>query len=618
MKRRVIVLFLVSALALGLLTGLSGAAPGEVNARWLPDGVEVAADLYTGDITYPFKENDLIVVMRKNPGGDALYGLADRYGRLVLPTEYQAIEPFSEGLALAAKDNRAGFVDQEGKIAIPLHYKAAGNFSEGYAWVSWVENGRTRVGFVDRNGKETSLPYLEASSLSDGLARVMELDDDGNSKYGFVLKNGKTIVTPRYDAAESYCEGMALVMRKDAEGNEKYGFVDRSGRLAVPLEYDAAESFSNGLALVMKKNVGWGFVNKSGEVVVPLRYTGAASFSEGLAPVVKRDAHGKKKYGFVNESGQLVVPLQFDHATGFSDGLAVVMTLDEENKPKYGFLNKNGDIAVPMVYDSALLFSEGLALVMSKDAEGELNACFIDKTGREILPLAYNGVRSFVNGYARVISMDSGGGRSYGFINKNGGVALSPEFPAADLFPESTVGYLCGDDGRYGIFELPKGASIQEPPADLELAVPSIQTVEVDGVPVTFQMYSVLQKDGNPTNYVRLRDIAQALNGTPAQFNVGWNGSVSIETGTPYIANGTEMIPPFSDSRPYATLQNPTVVDGEVSNLAAILLTSDSGGGYTYYRLRTLGRTLGFNVGWSQERGVFVESGESYLSDDGN
>lgn len=612
MKRRVITLLLISALLLGLLTGLSGAVPGEVNARWLPDGVEVAADLYA-DSTYSFHENDLIVVRQKNNGGDALYGLADRYGRLVLPTEYQAIEPFSEGLALVAKDNLAGYVDQKGKIVIPLRYKAAGNFSEGVAWVSWVKDGRTKVGFVDRNGKETALPYLEVSSLSDGLARVMELDKSGNQKFGFVLKNGKTIVKPRFDAAEPYCEGMALVMQKDVGGQEKYGFVDKSGKVAIPMEYDAAESFSGGLALVMKKNVGWGFVNKAGEVVVPLRYSGAGSFSEGFAPVVKRDAYGSKKYGFVNENGELAVPLQFDHASGFSDGLAVVMKLDEENNPKYGFVNKSGELVIPITYDSALLFSEGLALVMQLDAEGGQNACFIDKTGKEVLPLAYNGVRSFANGYARVISIGAGGSKSYGFIDKNGREVLSPDFGIVDLFPKSTVGYLSRSDGKYGIFELPKGVAIQEPPTDLELAIPATQTVEVDGVPIEFQMYAVIDKNGNPTNYVKLRDIAQILNGTAAQFNVGWNGSVSIETGTPYIANGSEMKTPFSGSRPYASLQNPTVVDGAVSNLTAILLTSDSGGGYTYYRLRTLGKTLGFNVGWSKERGVYVESDKPYV-----
>ena len=31
----------------------------------------------------------------------------------------------------------------------------------------------------------------------------------------------------------------------------------------------------------------------------------------------------------------------------------------------------------------------------------------------------------------------------------------------------------------------------------------------------------------------------------------------------------------------------------------AILLTDDQGGGYTYYKLRDLGKVLNFNVGWS-------------------
>lgn len=48
------------------------------------------------------------------------------------------------------------------------------------------------------------------------------------------------------------------------------------------------------------------------------------------------------------------------------------------------------------------------------------------------------------------------------------------------------------------------------------------------------------------------------------------------------------------------------------SGAAAIYLTSDTGGGFTYYRLRDLGKALGFNVGWSAERGVFIETGKPY------
>ena len=42
------------------------------------------------------------------------------------------------------------------------------------------------------------------------------------------------------------------------------------------------------------------------------------------------------------------------------------------------------------------------------------------------------------------------------------------------------------------------------------------------------------------------------------------------------------------------------------------MLTDDSGGAYTYYKLRDLGKALGFNVDWSAEKGVFVETDKPY------
>ena len=46
--------------------------------------------------------------------------------------------------------------------------------------------------------------------------------------------------------------------------------------------------------------------------------------------------------------------------------------------------------------------------------------------------------------------------------------------------------------------------------------------------------------------------------------------------------------------------------------MTAITLTDDAGGGYTYFKLRDLGKALGFNTGWTREQGVFVESSKPY------
>lgn len=139
-------------------------------------------------------------------------------------------------------------------------------------------------------------------------------------------------------------------------------------------------------------------------------------------------------------------------------------------------------------------------------------------------------------------------------------------------------------------------------------AYASTQTVLVDGSAVIFQAYALKDERGNDTNYVKLRDVAQILNGTAAQFEVGWNGAVNIETGKNYTSNGSEMKTPFTGNRSYSPATAPTNINGAPAGLEAIVLLDDNGGAYTYYKLRDLGRVLGFKVDWSAEKGIFVET----------
>lgn len=152
------------------------------------------------------------------------------------------------------------------------------------------------------------------------------------------------------------------------------------------------------------------------------------------------------------------------------------------------------------------------------------------------------------------------------------------------------------------------------PVPQVPTAYASTQSVDIDGTAVTFQMYALKDGNGNPTNYVKLRDIASALNGSTAQFNVGWDGSVNIEAKTPYTPNGTEMYTPYSGDRPYTIASATTNINGIPAELKAIYLADDNGGGYTYYQLRDLGAALGFTVGWTAERGVYVETPKPYIT----
>lgn len=147
------------------------------------------------------------------------------------------------------------------------------------------------------------------------------------------------------------------------------------------------------------------------------------------------------------------------------------------------------------------------------------------------------------------------------------------------------------------------------PKGPISTAYAATQAVLVDGKTVEFQMYALRDGNNNPTNYVKLRDVASVLNGTAAQFEVGWDrDGVTITTGKPYTPNGSEMSTPFSGDPAYDFPEAQTRVNGKGAALEAIVLTDDRGGQYTYYKLRDLGTALGFRVDWSKEKGVFIET----------
>lgn len=63
-----------------------------------------------------------------------------------------------------------------------------------------------------------------------------------------------TLVSPKYEDAESFSDGLAAVKQ-----GGKWGYIDESGKLVIPCQFDKAYPFSEGLAIVGKieKQEGW-------------------------------------------------------------------------------------------------------------------------------------------------------------------------------------------------------------------------------------------------------------------------------------------------------------------------------------------------------------------------
>lgn len=133
---------------------------------------------------------------------------------------------------------------------------------------------------------------------------------------------------------------------------------------------------------------------------------------------------------------------------------------------------------------------------------------------------------------------------------------------------------------------------------DFTKAKPVEQKIELDDYNVEMKGYNI-----NGYNYMRLRDVAKAMtdkaNVDDYNFDVIYNqetNSVYLETGRDY--KETEEGKKF---RIHPALKDAVRSDATVY-LNGVELTDAMEGyvidGYTYYKLRDLGKVIGFRVNW--------------------
>lgn len=122
-------------------------------------------------------------------------------------------------------------------------------------------------------------------------------------------------------------------------------------------------------------------------------------------------------------------------------------------------------------------------------------------------------------------------------------------------------------------------------------AAPTASTVLVDGENTYFEAYNI-----DDSNYFKLRDIAQVLSGTDAQFEVTWDSekqAINMVTGEAYTTAGGELEAGDGTAKEYVANTSVIYLNGEEVSLTAYTI-----GGNNYFKLRDLGDALGFGVAW--------------------
>jgi len=128
----------------------------------------------------------------------------------------------------------------------------------------------------------------------------------------------------------------------------------------------------------------------------------------------------------------------------------------------------------------------------------------------------------------------------------------------------------------------------------------SPQNLTVNGVRRDVEKYNI---DGY--NYFKLRDLAVLLADTPAQFSVDWDAesnTVLVVTGAAYTPVGGELVQ--GDDRSATAVKSPQTI--RIDEATRTDLPVYNLGGNNFFRLRSLGEALGFQVDFDAETNTAI------------
>src|SRR5215204_5718034 len=136
--------------------------------------------------------------------------------------------PKQTQLSPVYENGRWGYADRSGRVVIPAQFDAALPFT----------NGLARVGVVNEE-----LPEIEARP---------------NIKWGYIDERGRVMVELRYAVLHDFSEGLVAAAVLDAERPErpgrgerrnlKWGYLARSGNEVIAMQFLAAGDFAEGAA----------------------------------------------------------------------------------------------------------------------------------------------------------------------------------------------------------------------------------------------------------------------------------------------------------------------------------------------------------------------------------
>lgn len=163
----------------------------------------------------------------------SFWGYVDKKGEFVIPADFVDCMSFSEGLAVASKDQKKGYgyINKKGEFVIEEQFDKASPFNKGLAVVK-IGGENSKYGVINTKGEYIVQPTSDMRIEIDG-DLIMFRNDDG---IGWMDNKGKVIIQPMFESTYFFKDNSltpAKLLRKNG-----LILIDKNGKHVMESNYD--------------------------------------------------------------------------------------------------------------------------------------------------------------------------------------------------------------------------------------------------------------------------------------------------------------------------------------------------------------------------------------------
>ncbi len=326
------------------------------------------------------------------------YGLLSIKGVQTAPCEYSKIETFDdEGLLILQKGPAFGIADSFGKIVVPVEYSDVEPFTPFGGYNGFLAAYKGGVfGVFHKSGKKILNCEYTLGQVVGPLVQLFK----GNLQ-GYLDANGKWVIPCEYDQIRLDWESEYLDRKPGrfvtVVRMKKHGVVNTSGDLAVPCAYDSIYAPKPFRGYFYARREGkWGVVDTTGKILVPMDFDEVVDYWAGVA-IVKRTG----RLGLADAKGNSLLPSNFYELRFADNRLAYEANQETLRKALEVPLPRGAKRPKPVLV-------KPFCLVLVREKETSHWGIF-DRNGKQVQDYIYPSVEGFrAGGYYGVVTAVSG------------------------------------------------------------------------------------------------------------------------------------------------------------------------------------------------------------------